>query len=507
MSQVSEGRGAGKGHGLSDRDVPDDYPTALHLFWQAGGNVQRSYTTELLQKADGLKLRPGETRMPNLPPNWKVSRKVAAKAEDQRDFVLNLCHEAGYRHVPQGAVNTLLVAAQCPGDVAKDSLGMGALQATGVPAYTFSSQSAIAGMSLAAPQQQEAALFEVEAVPVSAAPPQASPAITATAAPPAGPADPPNQQKATKDRYARLLEALLTVEVVKHVEQIQRGLRGSNANANTLSSNYLMSLCTKEGPLMKCMTDPDFKPANRFADDSMLGIGDLDPSQAVPVGGDLQKWMREMKTMSTRAFQAYLQQTGVADRDPSADTVGKNPVVLYAVRLMIAYPWISPSLNGAMPLHVQSEPDETGMVAMPDSTQAQLPLSAVPAHMALLPPKPQAPASPQQQPNTRVGLLPQLPDELAQAAAQQKATSWYQAKAAQGEIFARKCEALRNVAQSMHAIEGMTQVHGTAEAYGKLDAILKRGIQGVENDQFYRKLLKHNKFTTGTGSESEEEGD
>lgn len=229
-------------------------------------------------------------------------------------------------------------------------------------------------MSLGPSQLQEAPL-EVEAFPVTAtAQSQASFAITATAAPLAGTADAPNQQKATKDRSVRLLEALLMPEVCELVEQIQNGLRGSKADTNTLSSNYLMSLCTKEGPLMKYMTDPSFKPANRFANDSMLGIGDLDPSHAVPAG-DLQSWVRGMKTMTTRAFQAYLQQTGVADRDPSAETVGKNPVVLYAVRLMIACPWICPSLNGAMPLGMQSEPDATGIVVVPDSTQAQPPLT------------------------------------------------------------------------------------------------------------------------------------
>lgn len=131
MSQVSDGDAAGKVRGLSKSDVPDDYQLAIEQFWKAGGNVQRSYTTELLQRADGLNVRQGDTRMLNLPQNWKPSRMVGKKWEDQRDFVMNLCHEAGYRHVPQEAMNTLLVAAQCPGDVAKDSLGLAALHGYG----------------------------------------------------------------------------------------------------------------------------------------------------------------------------------------------------------------------------------------------------------------------------------------------------------------------------------------------------------------------------------------
>lgn len=108
-----------------------------------------------------------------------------------------------------------------------------------------------------------------------------------------------------------------------------------------------------------------------------------------------------------------------------------------------------------------------------------------------------------------MGLTPRLPNELVHAAQQQEATSWYQAQAAQGAIFAHKCEALRNVAETVRAIEGMQSI--PTEEYRKLDAILKRGIGGVESDQFYRQLLKCNKFSPhaeqASASAAEEEGD
>ena len=72
---------------------------------------------------------------------------------------------------------------------------------------------------------------------------------------------------------------------------------------------------------------------NRFHYDTSLGINNLDPSHAVLPGGDLRKWLGDLKIMTTRAFQTYRDQTGAPGCDPSEATVGANPVLLYAVRL------------------------------------------------------------------------------------------------------------------------------------------------------------------------------
>ena len=476
-SQTTDGP-AKKKRGLAEADVPEDYLTALELFWRAGCSVQRSYTTELLKRADGL----GINRLQNMPPNWKASKMVGAKGEAQHDFVHQLCIDAGYGYVPSAEIAPLLHAAALPADQCTDGWSMIPLQAAGAQGHVVASQSAAAaaGMSLTASQQQQEPSLEVHAYPQpNTAAPQGS--LTTAAPPLAGTANTPQQRKATQDRWVRLLEALMTEAVLKHVDQIQTGLRGPNADTNTLSSQYLMQLSAPDGPLMKYMIDLEFQPTNRFHYDATLGINNLDPSHAVLPGGDLRKWLGDLKIMTTRAFQTYRDQTGAPGCDPSEATVGANPVLLYAVRLMITNPNICPALNGAMPSGVQSEPDGTGMITILQSGPPAAPssLSAVPPHMAQPPP---APASPKPQPAPRSGPL-QLPNELVLAAKQQHAASWYQAQAAQGAIFAHKCEGLKHIAETVRAVEGITR---DTDMVGKLNAMLKRGVGWVESDPFFR---------------------
>ena len=327
MSQMSEAsQGAPTvGRALTAAHVGDDYLAALDLFWRHGGNAQRGFTTEFFRKADGLV---AGVVMSNLPEKWLKSNLVGGKAAEQQAAMLKLCHSAGYGQRSTGDLGALQVYASPV--LPADGLNMAPLQAVGAYGFApsaFGGAAADTGMSLPATQQSE----EMHA-------------------PPAG----PTQRKLTKDRDARLLEALTMEEVRVHQEQIHHGLRGEQANCNSLSSKLVMQITSAEGPLKKLMCDPAFKPANRYSDDSRLEINELDPSIPV-VDGDLHKWLSELKTKVTRAYQQYTQQTGQAASDPSDATVGYNPVLLYAIRLMCDCPWILASLNGAMPADMQSE--------------------------------------------------------------------------------------------------------------------------------------------------------
>lgn len=284
----------------------------------------------------------------------------------------------------------------------------------------------------------------------------------------------------TKNRAVRILEALGEEVVRKHLEQIQWGLRGENANTSNLSAKLEMKLTADDGPLHRLMGDRNFRPGNRYAGDTTLGIGDIDPSQPVE-RGDLQAWFRDLKTQCTKAYNLFRDQTGVSSAEPNARTVGNNPVLLYAVRMMHADPQLLAALNGAMAEDMQSEAGANGIPSLPTSVTAPQSIKArMPQPGGLLPASPLGPGPGKGLPPPPA--LPSMPGaglpyELAMA-------SSFQAQAAWGAIYAAKCDGVCKMAQALHYYQ-MTNTKPDDEQEDRLHKILKRSITAVEADAFY----------------------
>lgn len=230
-------------------------------------------------------------------------------------------------------------------------------------------------------------------------------------------------------------------------------------------------------------------PQHRYSQDSKLDTDKLDPSHAVELSQtSLHKILTDLKTMCTKAYQRFADQTGQAACDPSEATVGSNPVLLYAVRVMHQFPWILATLNGAMPIEQQSEPGADGLINLPEPvtqpvTQPVQLHSAIPFHMS----------TPQLTPQLPLRALPPmaLPDELVQAAEQQKVTSRYECQAAQGSIFGHKCGGLRNIAETLRCCESMTVTDtDTCHLQPPARDLKARHSGGGGRREFYETALK-----------------
>ena len=527
---------------LTGEHVPEDYLDALREYLSVGGDVQLSYTTKFLRLADGLV---SGKRLSNLPANWQASKSINKSLAEQKEFMLNLCRAAGFETGsprPGPSHDALMVYAQaCPlpaasgglgsapppqampavassfgshaagsffpaassGGGFSGGLGLAPLQATdGEPQATFSQMSSVLGQPLS-PLGAQMDLTQINGTSLAALPTNL--AATDEPHPAAEPADQEGRAlPRTKNRSVRILEALGEETVRVHLQQIQHGLRGDNATASNLSAKLMMNLTAVGGPLHRLMGDSTFCPVNRYAGELTLGIGSIDPSQPVE-DGDLQGWVRDLKTKCTKAYNLFREQTGVPSPEPNARTVGNNPVLLYAVRMMHADPQLLAALNGAMAENMQSEAGPNGMPSLPTSLTAPQPSRArmpQPGGLGLLPASPLGPGPGKGLPPPPALLPPVpgagLPYELAMA-------SSFQAQAAWGAIFAAKCDGVCKVAQALHYYQGVTKPDDEQE--NRLHEILKRSITAVEADAFYEHSCRSVQPKLSLGEQEGEEGE
>jgi hypothetical protein len=167
--------------------------------------------------------------------------------------------------------------------------------------------------------------------------------------------------------------------------------------------------------------------------------------------------------------------------DPSAQTAGNNPIVLYALRMMHENPHLLTAINGAMAEGMQSEAGTDGMPSLPPASTTprparlqaftQQPPQPTEWHLSLGSPSP-------------FGQTSQMPIELSKAIPFQIDATW-------AATYASKCDALSKVTQALYSYSSYCSLQAAADTDDeeeRMRAIFKRTLSAVEGDTFLRAL-------------------